>query len=164
LTAPQLAYLDTSAFVKLVHREAETDALIAWLRDWPIQASSRLLWVETLLTVRRAATDPEAAGRAVTSATRLLENVDLIEMDRAVAERAARLEPPIRTLDAIHLATAELLGTSLGALVTYDARLAQAARRLGVRVSSPVPAHDAPSHPHSTTRRRPRLTGSESGE
>jgi predicted nucleic acid-binding protein len=139
LNPPRLAYLDASAFVKLVQREAETDALIAWLRDWPIQASSRLLWVETLLVLRRSGDAPETIARAITTATGLLEDIDLVEVDRTVIERASRFEPPVRTLDAIHLATAELLGDSLGPLVTYDVRMQQAASRTALDVVSPAP-------------------------
>jgi predicted nucleic acid-binding protein len=60
-------------------------------------------------------------------------------MDRDVLDRAATLAPGtlLRSLDAIHLATAQLLGAELRAVVTYDTRMAQAALSLGMSVASP---------------------------
>lgn len=65
-------------------------------------------------------------------------NVALIPIDEAVLLAARRLDPTgLRTLDAIHLATAASLGSDLGALFTYDARLAEAARDAGIEVQAP---------------------------
>lgn len=69
-----------------------------------------------------------------------LRNVALIPIDEAVLVAARRLDPTgLRTLHAIHLATAASLGSDLGALFTYDARLAEAARAAGLEVQAPSP-------------------------
>ncbi len=69
----------------------------------------------------------------------LARRVDLIDFDRGIAERAARLGPVnLRSLDAIHLATALELAGDLGAFVTYDIRQAEAGRLLGLVIATPV--------------------------
>ena len=68
----------------------------------------------------------------------LLESIELIRFDASVLRQAARMEPlALRSLDAIHLAAAQTLGTDLEVLVTYDRRMAGAARDLGMAVESP---------------------------
>lgn len=89
--------------------------------------------VEVGRAVRRQ-NEREAAEQ--TAAT--LAGIEIVELDRPIAEIAAQLEPAsLRSLDAVHLATALALGDELHALVTYDARLADAARSTGLRVSAP---------------------------
>jgi uncharacterized protein len=74
-----------------------------------------------------------AAGRQV------LARCELVRLDDRVLSRAGEMQPSeLRSVDAIHLATAERLGSDLGGVVTYDARMAAAARQLGLRVSSPT--------------------------
>jgi predicted nucleic acid-binding protein len=83
--------------------------------------------------VRPVGEEALAAGR------RVLARCDLVRLNDRVLDRAGEMAPDtLRSLDAIHLATAERLGSDLGGLVTYDDRLAHAARRLGLRVSSPA--------------------------
>lgn len=130
-----MIYLDTSAFLKLVWAEAETPALRRMLgeRSDEHAVSSTLLAVET----RRAAI--RQGGGAVPRADLALAKVGLIEMSRAVAESAGRLpDPNLRSLDAIHLATALLLEGSVSTFVTYDKRLGTVAESLGLPVVSPV--------------------------
>ena len=81
----------------------------------------------------------DGAGPAVRRrATRVLARVALIRIDDPVLVTAARVAPPeLRTLDAIHLATARSLD-GLAGIVTYDARLGRAASRARFRVWSPV--------------------------
>jgi predicted nucleic acid-binding protein len=68
----------------------------------------------------------------------VLTRVDLARVNESVLETAGTILPaPVRSLDAIHLATAQQLGTDLARIVTYDERLAAAARALGFRVISP---------------------------
>jgi predicted nucleic acid-binding protein len=68
----------------------------------------------------------------------LLDSVSFIAADVTLSDDAGILRPPeLRSLDAVHLATARTLGTNLGALVTYDQRLADAAAWYGIRVVSP---------------------------
>lgn len=128
-----VAYLDASAVVKLLVREAETQALRRRLRSWPRRASSALLRVELLRTVRRA-----GLPRLMEGARRQLAGIDLIRVDDDLLERAAEIQPPtVRSLDAIHLAAALSLGSDLAAVVTYDTRMGTAAQALGLPVIAP---------------------------
>jgi uncharacterized protein len=128
-----VAYLDTSAVVKLLVREGETAALRRWLRQRPRRVASALLSVELLRAARRA-----GEPRLVVEARRLLSGITLVVVDNAVLDRAGELEPgQLRTLDAIHLATALSLGAELDAVVTYDRRMADAAALLGLAIAAP---------------------------
>ena len=129
----EVAYLDASAVVKLLVREAETTALRRRLKSLPRRASSALLRVELLRTVRRA-----GLTRLMEGARRQLASIDLIRLDDDLLERAAAIEPStVRSLDAIHLATALGLGNDLAAVVTYDSRMSAAAQALGLPVIAP---------------------------
>lgn len=105
--------------------------------------SSLLARVETVRTARLAAASVAAEKRGVTEdrmiaeAETVLESMELIAIDASVVGDAARLGPAsLRSLDAIHLATA--LGIpGLDALVTYDDELGRAAEANGLRVLSP---------------------------
>jgi predicted nucleic acid-binding protein len=128
------AYLDASAFVKLVKDEPESAALDAALEAWPRKFSSVLLEVEGPRASRR--TNPLAydAARA------LIGGMELVEIDADIRSTAAALEDPgLRSLDAIHLATALSLGERCGAFVAYDERLIAAARAHGLSVTVPRP-------------------------
>lgn len=127
------AYLDTSALVKLVVREVETPALVAWIDEIELDlVSSDLARTELLRVVRRAAPDLVLRAREV------LDVVTLLDVTTQIFEAAARVDPPtLRTIDALHLAAAFELGDDLAIIVTYDDRLAAAATAAGVRVSAP---------------------------
>jgi uncharacterized protein len=126
-------YLDSSAIVKLAVHEPESEALRRHLRRRRPWVSSALARTEVLRAVRPVGEEALAAGR------RVLARCDLVRLNDRVLDRAGEMAPDTwRSLDAIHLATAERLGSDLGGLVTYDDRLAHAARRLGLRVSSPA--------------------------
>lgn len=126
-------YLDSSAFVKMVVIEPESSALRGYLRQARARlASSALLRVEGIRAVRHVSSESIAAAR------QLLRAVDLIAVDDSVLDTAGMLEPRVlRTLDAIHLATASALGDDLSAIVTYDRRMTESARLLGLPVASP---------------------------
>jgi predicted nucleic acid-binding protein len=127
-------YLDTSAFVKLIRGERETSALQAFLRERPGAplVSSALLVVETRRAILRQA--PDRLARA----DLLLTRIDQVDITRAVLEAASRLpDPAMRSVDAIHLATAVQLNQDLEALVTYDSGLAAAAGRQKLPVATP---------------------------
>ena len=129
-----MIYLDTSAFVKLIRGERETSALEAFLRERPEAplVSSALLVLETRRAVLRQA--PDQLARA----DLLLTRIDQVDITRAVLEAASRLpDPALRSLDALHLATALQLDRDLEALVTYDSRLAAAAGRQRLPVVTP---------------------------
>lgn len=127
-------YLDTSALVKLVVAEPQTPALRRWLTAADRSpASCDLARTELVRTVRRVAPDRAVRARAV------LDAVTLLEVTTTLFEEAGRLDPALlRSLDAIHLAAALALGDDLEGLVTYDERLAAAARANGVAVVAPA--------------------------
>lgn len=128
-----IAYLDSSAFVKLVIAEPETQALRRFLRAWPDRISSALLRAESLRAIRRF--DPAVRSMTI----RLLKDIALIDVTRDIIDAAAALDPPaLRTLDAIHLATGLSVGDALGVVLTYDQRLAEAASAMGLAVAAPV--------------------------
>jgi predicted nucleic acid-binding protein len=127
-----VVYLDSSALVKLVVAEPESRALRRYLRREPERASCALAKVEVVRAVR-----PHGPA-AVTRARRLLRRVDLIRLDDELLNEAASLDPAVlRSLDAIHLAAAQAFADDLSALVTYDERMAAAARILALRVMTP---------------------------
>lgn len=126
-----LTYVDSSAFTKLITEEPEGEALRAALRDRTLTASV-LLEVEVVRAAGRYRPD------AVARAQELLSAVSLIELDQTIRSRASILHPPsIRSLDAIHLASALALADELDAFITYDARLADAARAHRLDVLTP---------------------------
>ena len=128
-------YLDSSALVKLIQVETETAALREFLADRRglARATSALARVEVV----RAVTVADRA--AVRQARLLLARLHEVTMDRSLLDRAGALmtDAPLRSLDAIHLASALMLGSTLDAVVTYDARMANAATELGLPVERP---------------------------
>lgn len=126
-------YLDSSAFVKLAVEEAETLALRQFLagRD-ARRVSSALLRTEALRAVRLLGGDVRATVREG------LRRIDLVAIDDRILDAAGTLEPSVlRTLDAIHIATALAVGDDLDTVVTYDERMADGARLLGLPVTAP---------------------------
>lgn len=137
-----MIYLDTSAIIKLVRAEAETEALIDHLDAHAEQE----LFTSSLATVElsRALTahgEPDAAARAVQRSDRIEIGdgaIPAIAIAGAVFDLARTLPPAVlRSLDAIHLATAMLAGGALDHLITYDKRMVAAADAAGLRASSP---------------------------
>jgi predicted nucleic acid-binding protein len=129
-------YLDTSALVKLIRIEVESDDLGAWLDErtairW---ITSALAEVELPRAIR--ATAPEGLP-AVPSVLARLDRFDIDPVIRSTA--AAYTEPALRSLDAIHLATAQTAASTapLTALVTYDGRLSESAAALGMTIVAP---------------------------
>lgn len=129
-----MIYLDSSALMKLVRREAETQALCEWLdlrREQPV-VSSELGRVEVLRAAR------SVGGPALAEARAVVGDLDLIPLDRAVQDVACDIgEPALRALDALHLASALLLGDALTAFVAYDHRLTDGAQAAGLAVATP---------------------------
>jgi predicted nucleic acid-binding protein len=127
-------YLESTAVVKLVNSEPESPALRRFLRS---RAEGRVTSALARVEVVRA-----VAGRgtgAVAHARRQLERLDQIAIDRNLLDEAATLLAGtlLRSLDAIHLASAGVLGSELRVLVTYDQRMASAAEALGMPVDAP---------------------------
>jgi predicted nucleic acid-binding protein len=130
---PGVAYLDSSALVKLVVAETESWALGDYVRDRQV-VSSDIARVEFPRSVRRLGLGEAAVSRAA----ELLRRITLLKLERTVLTRAAELEPiELRSLDAIDLASA-LSVSELEAFVTYDRRLATAAESAGLGVLAPV--------------------------
>jgi predicted nucleic acid-binding protein len=129
-------YLDSAAIVKLVRREEHSAALASWLNqrsDEPLVASS-LVEVEVPRAIRRAA--PQALMGVPAAIGRLYR----LEIDATIRATAAAFEQPtLRSLDAIHLATAQVLAHEAGSLtfVTYDKRLLACAAEVGLPIASP---------------------------
>ncbi|MGH3545196.1 MAG: type II toxin-antitoxin system VapC family toxin [Mycobacteriales bacterium] len=126
-------YLDSSAIVKLARSETETVALRAWLAKHPQPlVTSSLARTETARALTRS--EPTALGKlAAVLATFHQKPVTDVILDAA----AALSEPHIRSLDAIHLVTAEAFGATLGTFIAYDRRLAAIAQQHGFLVESP---------------------------
>ena len=127
-----LAYVDTSALVKLVLGEDEAAALREELAAWDGHVASRLLRTEAVRACARYGPTYAELARQASNA------VALLPVDDPVLDAAAELRPPeLRTLDALHLATALSLGEDLGAMLVYDSRLYDAAERAGLKVLAP---------------------------
>ena len=127
-----VTYLDSSAIVKLAVAEPESEALRRHLRRRRPLVTSALARAEVLRALLPAGSAAVAAGRSV------LAGLELARINDRVLAAAGLLEPvDLRTLDAIHLATAQRFGSELGLLVTYDDRLLAAAARLGIRTAAP---------------------------
>ena len=129
-----MIYLDTSAALKLVMPEAETAGLELWLaeRAGVPRVSSRLLRIEMLRSVARGA--PQRVNRA----NEVLSTVALVSIDDEAPTAEVIGDRTLRSLDAIHLATAHELRTELTTFVCYDKRLCDSARALGFPVESPA--------------------------
>jgi len=125
--------VDSSALVKLVVEEPESAALRELLGRDADQLTSAIVEVEVVRAVRRVV--PELLARA----RRVVAQIAIVELSDAIRARAAVLEPrTLRSLDAVHLATALAIGDDLDGLVTYDRRMSAAAEDLGLVVSAPA--------------------------
>jgi uncharacterized protein len=130
----EAVYLDSSAFVKLFLPEPDSAALTRYLASRPLRVSALLLRTEVLRAAVRAALSPQrmALVRA------LLEGLVYIGADVTLSDEAGIMRPAeLRSLAAVHLASARTLGRKLEALVTYDQRLAGAAAWYGMAVVAP---------------------------
>jgi predicted nucleic acid-binding protein len=133
MNADAAVYLDSSALVRLVVSESESDALVSYLRDHPNRVSCALARVEV---VHAARPHGDAATRR---ARELLDRISLLRLDDVLLNAAADLGgETLRSLDAVHLAAARALGGSLTAIVTYDDRMAKAAESIDLVVSAPT--------------------------
>jgi uncharacterized protein len=133
-----LFYLDTSALVKLVREEQESNALSLFMEGADI-VSSELVLAELPRAIRRAvADDPELSLDAlIEQASDVLDALATLPIDQAILAAAGGLpEPVLRTLDAIHVAAALTL-SPIDAFVSYDERQSAAARLAGLRTVTP---------------------------
>ena len=128
---PASLYLDGSALVKLVRSESESSALQAELVRWPGLLTSVMGELELLRVLKREGLDP-------TLAEPVLDLLGLVAFDEQVRREAGRVGSPLlRTLDAIHLATALSLGADQGGFACYDLRLAAEAEAAGLTLVAP---------------------------
>lgn len=127
-----VAYVDSSALVKLVIAEPETTALRVELARWEQHVSSALARVEVV----RACSRVDAKARPI--AEQVVAAIDLIAVDDSLLDEAALLPPDeLRSLDAIHVASALLLGDAVGVAVTYDERMREAIDAAGIPTVAP---------------------------
>jgi predicted nucleic acid-binding protein len=132
MSAERATYVDSSAIVKLAVKEPETGALRRYLRRHRVLVSSALARTE----VARALLP--FGSSVVTRGEDVLRRIDLVRINARILRSAGSMEPAdLRSLDAIHLATAVRLGNDLAAVCTYDDRMADAAVGLGLRVVAP---------------------------
>lgn len=128
-----MIYLDASAIVKLVVEEAETEALRAWLRR---RRSPRVTSDLSRVEVPRACM--RAQPTSLLAAQRAVARLSTVPLTRKVLSSAAALQPPgLRSLDAVHLASALAVREPLRAFVAYDDRLLDAARAHDLPVDRP---------------------------
>ena len=130
-----MLYLDTSAFLKLVVKETHSDVLrleLVGKRAW----SSSLLGVEAHRAAQRLGVPSPVVDEFLAAVTLISLSESTMLTARTVGTQ------DLRTLDAIHLASALELGSDLDAMCTYDARLARASRSVGISVQSPGQAAD----------------------
>ncbi|MEW2248756.1 type II toxin-antitoxin system VapC family toxin [Streptomyces sp. NPDC006975] len=143
-----MIYLDSCALVKLIVREKETDALVAFLeaQSQQRQVTSELAITEVTRVIRRARCGPQgqtlleesAFIRLLAAAEKRLSATDQVTVDTALLKAAGALEEfNLRSLDAIHLASALMLGPALTSFVTYDERLREHAENRGLVAVSP---------------------------
>ena len=130
---PGYAYLDASALVKLAVHEPETAALERAILERDALFSSEIGAIELQRALGRT-----NARRAIEQAEAVLDSIFLATLTRAVRGLAGRMQPAsLRTLDAVHIATAATLSLPDLDFITYDDRQASAARAHGLRVRQP---------------------------
>ena len=121
--------------MKLVVEEPESEALQTSVRGWTRWVTSAIAGVEVRRAIRRVGDDPSPRERA----RRVLGACALLTVDGQILEQAAELAPPrLRSLAAIHLASALSLGEDLGAFAAYDRVLVEAAQAAGIPVIGPA--------------------------
>jgi uncharacterized protein len=128
----RLTYIDSSAIVKLAVAEPESKALRRYvLRRAPLVCSA-LARTEVARALLPAGSDAARRGQDV------LRRIQLLRVNDRVLTDAGALQPPeLRSLDAIHLASARELGKAVRQIITYDDRMAEAAGHIGLSVASP---------------------------
>jgi predicted nucleic acid-binding protein len=133
MNAERVTYLDSSAIVKLVIREPESAALRRYVRRRRSLVTSALARTEVARALLTLGPEVIRSGRDV------LEGFEVLRVSDRVLNAAGALFPiNLRSLDAIHVATAKQLGLELARIVTYDERMIEAARTLGLVVVSPT--------------------------
>lgn len=129
-----MIYIDTSALLRLVFPDDTTPAVGRLVDDPDVDLVS-----STLIRVEARRSTLRRAPRRMPRVDLVLDRVEVVGIDDAVIESAGRLpDTGLRSLDALHLATALLIREDVDALLTYDERLADAARAHGLAVAAPA--------------------------
>lgn len=134
-----ILYVDTSALLKLLVREVESDAIERELVRWPSLATSLVTEVELPRAIARARADrPDAVVGGSLILQGVLASATIIELDGEIVAAARDVSPVhVGALDAIHIASALSLGRELAGVATYDNRMAGALIRAGIGVLAP---------------------------
>lgn len=128
-----MLYLDSSALVKLVLPEPETGALRERLASSASEVTSVIAAIEVPRAVARVTGEEQVMARV----DEVLARVDLRALDEEVVALARGVPAAIRSLDAVHLATAQSMRDGLDGIVVYDRRLAEAAADADLDVITP---------------------------
>lgn len=129
--AAPLVYLDSSIALRTILDVPERERLQAWMQEAGTTfVSSRLLRTEVVRVLRRE-------GRPLSDGAPLLDRIGLLEITRETHTVAESIERHVQTLDALHLATALLIGEPV-VVATHDAGMTTAAEHLGLSVTDPV--------------------------
>lgn len=129
-----IVYLDSSVALRTILDVPERERLQSWMQAAETTfVSSRLLRTEVIRVLRRD-------DRPLSDGTPLLERVGLLEINRETHTIAESIERHIKTLDALHLATALLIGDPV-TVATHDSTMKEVAEHLGLIVTDPVEAH-----------------------
>lgn len=128
-----MIYVDASAIMKLIVEEPESASLAQWMKN---ESASLITSIVSTIEVTRVCR--RMAPNAMTDSVRMLAEFDIVPVTAVVVDLAASVQPAeLRTLDAIHLATALSVRDELTAFVTYDKRLGKAAHAEKLRVAAP---------------------------
>jgi len=130
-----LVYLDSSVALRTILDVPERERLQAWMQEAGTIVSSRLLRTEVIRVLRRD-------DRPLTDGTPLLDRVGMLEISRETHSVAESIERHVKTLDALHLATALLIGERV-TVATHDRTMKTVAGHLSLNVTDPV---DSLSH------------------
>lgn len=135
-----MIYLDSSALVTMVSRRAPYEELRRWLATRPglPMATSTLGFIETVRTLDQLGDFPTVMADLVRDVTEIL-------LTEEVRDAAAQLPGRIRALDAVHVASAQVIGEVLDTLVTYDKRMYEVARAVGLATAAPGADWAAPA-------------------
>ena len=132
MTVERATYMDTSAIVKLAVREPESAALRRYLRRKRPLVTSALARTEVARALLPLGPDAVVRGEEV------LRRIDVVRINDQILRAAGSMLPlELRSLDAIHLATAIAIGVDLARVCTYDGRMAAGAGALGLAVVAP---------------------------
>lgn len=129
--ATRLVYLDSSVALRTILDVPERRRLQSWMQSEDTTfVSSRLLRTEVIRVLRRG-------GRPIAEAAPLLDRVGLLEISRQTHAVAESIERHVKTLDALHLASALLIGHQV-TVATHDRTMKDVAEHLGLLVTDPV--------------------------